>query len=79
MDDGKFLLVEKIQILCQLTLLHQQKRKRKPNVGDIINEHCHLLKLQAIQVPMRNHIMAGLKLSLKNEKIKWKLTKCMAN
>lgn len=27
----------KIQILRQLTNLHQQKRKRKPNFGDIIN------------------------------------------
>ena len=31
-ENGKFLLVEKIQ-LCQLTLLHHQKRKRKPKLA----------------------------------------------
>ena len=64
-ENGKFLLVEKIQILHQLTLLHQQKRKRKANVSGIINRHRHLPQLPAIQVPMRNRIMAGFKLSLK--------------
>ena len=54
--NGKFLLEEKIHILRQLTVLHQQKRKRKPNVGDIINQHRHLFQLPAIQVPMRNRI-----------------------
>ena len=38
-ESGKFLLVEKIQNLRQLTLLHQQQRKRKPNVGDMIKRH----------------------------------------
>ena len=28
-ENGKFLLVEKIQVLRQLTLLHQQKRGKK--------------------------------------------------
>ena len=28
-ENGKFLLVEKIQVLRQLTLLHQQKKKKK--------------------------------------------------
>ena len=64
-ENGKFLLVKKIQILRQLTILHQQKRKRKPNIADIINRHRHLPQLPAIQVPMRNRIMTGLKLSLK--------------
>ena len=64
-ESGKFLLVEKIQILCQLTLLHQQSRKRKPNIDDIINRHCNLSQLPAILVPMRNRITIGLKLSLK--------------
>ena len=58
----KFLSVEKIQILFQLTLLHQQKRKRKPNVGDITNQHHHLPQLPAIQVPMRNHTMKKMKM-----------------
>ena len=57
--------MEKIQILCQLTLLHQQSRKRKPNIDDITNRHCHLSQLPAILVPMRNRITIGLKLSLK--------------
>ena len=64
-ENGKFLLVEKIQILCQLTLSHQQKRKRNSNVGDIINRHRHLPQLPAIPVPIRNRIMADLNLSLK--------------
>ena len=41
------------------------KKKKKANIGDIINRHCHLPQLPAIQVPMRNHIMTGLKLSPK--------------
>ena len=64
-EKGKILLVDKIQILCQLTLLHQQKRKRNPNVGDIINQRRHLPQLPAIQVPWRNCIMTGLKLPQK--------------
>ena len=63
-ENGKFLLLGKIQILRQLTLLHQQK-KMKPNVIDIINRHRHLPQLLAIQVPMRNRIMAGLTLTQK--------------
>ena len=39
--------------------------KRKPNIGDTINQHCHLFRLPAIQVQMMNSIMTGLKLSLK--------------
>ena len=42
-----------------------KKKKRKPNIGDIINRHRNLPQMPAIQVPMRNRIMAGLKLSLK--------------
>ena len=55
--------MEKIQILRQFTLFHKQKRKRKPNGGDIINQHRHLLQLPAIQVRMRNRIITGLKIS----------------
>ena len=62
-ENGKFLLVEKIQILRQLTLFHKQKRKRKPNDGDIINRHRHLLQLPVIQIRMRNRIITGLKIS----------------
>ena len=54
---------------CQLTLLHQQKRKRNPNVDDIINRHRHLPQLPAIQAPMRNRIMTGLKLSEKTRNL----------
>ena len=64
-ESGKFILVEKIHILRQLTLLHQKKRKRNSNVGEITNRHRHLSQLPAIQVSMRNHIVMGLKLSLK--------------
>ena len=64
-ENGKLLLVEKIQILRQLTLLRQQKRKRKPTVGDIINRHRNLPQLPAIQVQMKNRIITGSKLSLK--------------
>ena len=39
---GKFLIVEKIHILYQLTLLHQQKTKRKEKVPDITIRRCHL-------------------------------------
>ena len=64
-ENSKLLLVEKIQILRQLTLLRQQKRKRKPTVGDIINRHRNLPQLPAIQGQMRNRIITGSKLSLK--------------
>ena len=40
-------------------------KKMKPNVIDIINRHRHLPQLLAIQVPMRNCIMAGLTLTQK--------------
>ena len=62
-ENSKLLLAEKIQILRQLTLLQQQKRKKKPNVGDIINRHRNLPQLPVIQV--RNRIITGSKLSLK--------------
>ena len=39
---GKFLIVEKIHILYQLTLLHQQKTKRKEKVPDITIRRCRL-------------------------------------
>ena len=39
-------------------------KKKNPNAGDIINRHRQLPPLPAIQVPMRNSIMTGLKLSL---------------
>ena len=64
-ENSKLLLVEKIQILRQLTLLRQQKRKRKPTVGDIINRHRNLPQMPAIQGQMRNRIITGSKLSLK--------------
>ena len=35
------------------------------NIGGSINRHRHLPRLPVIQVPTRNHIMTGLKLSLK--------------
>ena len=35
------------------------------NVGDSINRHRHFPRLPVIQVPTRNHIMTGFKLSLK--------------
>ena len=35
------------------------------NVSDITDRHRHLPQLPTIQVPMRNHIMLDLKLSLK--------------
>ena len=54
---------------CQLTLLHQQERKRNPNVDDIINLHRHLPQLPTIQVLMRNRIMTGLKLSEKTRNL----------
>ena len=64
-ENGKFLLIKKIPIFLQKTILHQQKRKRRPNVGDNINRHCQIPRLSAIQTPMRNRIMTGLKLLLK--------------
>ena len=47
----------------------QAKKKRKPNVGNIINRHRHLPQLPVIQVPTRNRIMIGLKLSLKMKSV----------
>ena len=64
-ENRKFLLVEKIQFPRQRTLPLQQKRKRKPNIGEITNRHLYLPRISAIQVPMRNYWMMGLKLSLK--------------
>ena len=68
-ENGKFLRVKKIQILRQQTILHQQKRKRKSNVSDIINRHSHLPRLPAIQVLIRNCIMTDSKLSLRMKKL----------
>ena len=67
--------MEKIQILCKLILLHQQKRKRKPNVGNITNRNCHLPQLPAIQALMRNHRMISLKLPLKMKNWNWNYPK----
>ena len=67
-----------IQIFHQLTLLFQQKRKRKSIVGNIINRHRHLFQLSGIQIPMRNCIMIDLKLSLKIVNLNGNYPKSMA-
>ena len=67
-----------IQIFHQLTLLFQQKRKRKSIVGNIINRHRHLFQLSGIQIPMRNFIMIDLKLSLKIVNLNGNYPKSMA-
>ena len=45
------------------------------NIGGSISRHRHLPRLPVIQVPTRNHIMTGLKLSLKMKILNGNYTK----
>ena len=78
-DEQSLQRLAKIQNLCQLSLLHQQKRKRKQNVSSITNQHRHLPQLPAIQVANKESHNDTFKFFTENEKLKLKLPKNMAN
>ena len=78
-ENGKFLLVEKIQILRQLTLIHQQKKKKKPK-----RRRHHQPKSSSslttsdssTDEESRND---SFKIVTENKKFKWKLRKIMTD
>ena len=78
-ENEKFLLVEKIQVLHQLTLLHQQKRKKKAKRQrhhQPTSSSSWTASDSSTDEESHHH---RFKIITENEKFKWKLPKTMAN